>query len=398
MNGAVAVFQAAGASGSVFSCAGEVAAQLRPTEPTYLFSERCLARRAHQFLREFPGTVSYAVKANPEPRVILALAGRGVRDFDVASLGEVSLVASLCPGARLHFNNPIKPTEAIETAHERYGVRSFALDEEAELQKIWRATGGDRDVLYSVRFRLAHGAASYDFGSKFGTSPDNAARLLRRVRDLGARAALTFHPGSQCTEPDMYTRYLEAAAQIMAASGVEAEQINVGGGFPEYYENTRAPGLPDYFQAVAESAERLFGRPPQLMCEPGRAMVASAVSLLTRVIHVRDDGRTVFLNDGVYGGMQEQSLVDLRFPVRVWRDGRLLAGRHETCHVFGPTCDPVDRLSCAVSLPVATRDGDYIEFGLLGAYGSATSTAFNGFRSSGYVNVTQGFRLQAPAA
>jgi ornithine decarboxylase len=127
-------------------------------------------------------------------------------------------------------------------------------------------------------------------------------------------------------------------------------------------------------------------------------MVASAVSLLTRVIHVRDDGRTVFLNDGVYGGMQEQSLVDLRFPVRVWRDGRLLAGRHETCHVFGPTCDPVDRLSCAVSLPVATRDGDYIEFGLLGAYGSATSTAFNGFRSSGYVNVTQGFRLQAPAA
>jgi ornithine decarboxylase len=379
-------------AGEVFDCAGAVVGNLRPIEPAYLFSERCLARQARRFLTGFPGAVSYAVKANPEARVIRTLASCGIRHFDVASAGEVEAIATLCPAATLHFNNPIKPVEAIETAYRRYGVRSFALDEEAELKKIYGATDGDREIIYSVRFRLEHAGASYDFGSKFGTSPENAARLLRRIQGLGARPALTFHPGSQCTDPGMYTRYLEVAARIAAQAGVQLAQINVGGGFPEYYDNTRAPDLGAYFLAVKEVLTRLFPEPPRLMCEPGRAMVASAVSLLTRVIHVRDDGCTVFLNDGVYGGMQEQSIVDLRFPVRVWRDGRMLGGERVTWHVFGPTCDPVDRLSRDIALPDSLRSGDYVEFGLLGAYGSATATAFNGFRSAAYVSVARGFR------
>ena len=393
MNGAVSVITGRSDGGAVFRCAGDIADNLRPTEPVYLFSEACLERRAYSFHAGFPGTVSYAVKANPEPRVLRTLASKGVDHFDVASLGEVEILSSLCPGATLHFNNPIKPMEAIEIAYRRYGVRSFALDEVAELEKIHCATGGDPRVLYSVRFCLTHSGASYDFGSKFGTSPDNAAALLRRIHLLGARPGLTFHPGSQCTDPGMYSRYLEAAARIASRSGVEITQINVGGGFPEYYDNAAAPELEDYFLAVEQAAARHFDRPPPLMCEPGRAMVASAVSLLTRVIHVRDDGRTVFLNDGVYGGMQEQSIVDLHFPVRIWRGGREIGGERVTCHVFGPTCDPVDRLSREISLPRQVRPGDYVEFGLLGAYGSATSTAFNGFRSVRYFNVAQGFRV-----
>jgi ornithine decarboxylase len=374
-----------------FGCAGEVSALLNPAEPVYLFSEGCLERQVTRFFRSFPGVVSYAVKANPEPRVLAALASRGVCHFDVASLGEVETVAARCRGAVLHFNNPIKPAEAIEAAYRQFGVRSFALDEASELEKIHRTTGGDRDVLYSVRFRLPHGGASYDFGSKFGADPEDAADLLRRVRQLGGRPALTFHPGSQCVEPARYARYLEWAAKIERRAGVVLDQINVGGGFPEYYANAHPPALEEYFLAIAQAAERYFDRVPPLMCEPGRAMVASSVSLLTRVIHVRDDGRTVFLNDGVYGGMQEQAVVDLRFPVRIWREGRILQDEGVTCRVFGPTCDPIDRLSGELSLPGSIRSGDYVEFGLLGAYGSATSTGFNGFRSGHYFNVARGF-------
>lgn len=374
-----------------YADAGEVTDRVRPREPAYLFNEGSLHNRARRFHCGFPGTVGYAVKANPEARVIKALAAGGVRHFDVASLGEIEVITAHQPDATLHFNNPVKAREDIETSYRRYGVRSFALDEDAELEKIRRATDDDRDVLYSVRFKLGHEGASYDFGSKFGCDPDRAVRLLQKISAFGARPALTFHPGSQCAEPRMYDRYLAAAARIAEAAGVPLTQINVGGGFPERYENTRVPELETYFDVIDRAVRRYFNKPPRLMCEPGRAMVAPSVSLLSCVIHVRDDGRTLFLNDGVYGGMQEQSLVDLRLPVKVWREGRQLGGCNVDYQAFGPTCDPVDRLSRKMTLPANIKAGDYVEFGLLGAYGSATSTSFNGFRSASYVNVHKGF-------
>jgi ornithine decarboxylase len=175
-----------------------------------------------------------------------------------------------------------------------------------------RATGNASDVMYAVRFKLEHESATYDFGSKFGATPEAAV-------------------------------------------------------------------------------SKYFGTPPPLLCEPGRGMVAPAVSLLSRVIHVRDDQQTLFLNDGVYGGMLEQSVADLRLPVRAWREGEIFSGDTSTYRIFGPTCDPIDRLPHEVTLAKDVRAGDYIEFGLLGAYGSATSTSFNGFQSANYFNVTEGF-------
>ena len=370
---------------------GEVARLLRPQEPVYLYCAPDLEACASSFQRGFPGTVSYAVKANHEARVIDTLVGQGIAHFDVASLGEVEAVATRHPQAILHFNNPVKVFESIEHSYQRFGVRSFALDDQAELEKILSATRGDPDILCSVRFKLRHEGASYDFGSKFGATPEHAARLLRRVAQAGARPALTFHPGSQCTDPRMYSRYLQAAARIVDWAGVDVEQVNVGGGFPERYRGACAPALERYFKVIGGAMDRYFVRRPRLMCEPGRAMVASSVSLLARVIHVRDNGRSLFLNDGVYGGMQEQSLVDIGLPVRVWRDGRQVRGNTTSWQVFGPTCDPVDRLSREVDLPICMQADDYIEFGLLGAYGSVTATDFNGFRPARYLDVNHGF-------
>jgi ornithine decarboxylase len=397
MNMQVAGLSPALAERVTFHDAGGITRDVRPDDPVYLFSEACLARRCRRFRSGFPGQVSYAVKANPEPRVIRTLAAGGVTHFDVASIGEVETMAALQPGATLHFNNPVKAEDAVERAYRQFNVRSYALDELSELEKIRRATRRSPEILYSVRFRLPHGAASYDFGSKFGATPDAAIDMLRRIAGFGARAALIFHPGSQCTDPGVYYRYLQTAADVVRRAGVRVEQINVGGGFPEYYENTSAPALEQYFDAVERASSDCFEAAPLLMCEPGRAMVASSISLLTRVIHVRQDDGAVFLNDGVYGGMQEQALVDIRFPVRAWRQGQLLAGERNCRRVFGPTCDPVDRLSGEISLPRGLQTGDYLEFGLLGAYGSATSTAFNGFRSSRYFNVECGFGITVPA-
>ncbi len=373
-----------------FRCAGQVSARLNPLEPTYLFCEDRLRGRAARFLAGFDGMVSYAVKANPEPRILQTLAHSGVTHFDVASVEEIRAVLGHCPIATLHYNNPVKAADAIETAYRQYRVRSFALDEMSELRKIAAATGGDRSVTYTVRFKMPHHGAAYDFGSKFGATAEKAVELLRSIGRIGARPAITFHPGSQCTDPDMYRRYLAMAATICSRAGVPPQWVNVGGGFPEHYLGTDLPGLEAYFDAIGEAAMAHFPRPVPLMCEPGRAMVAPAVSLLTRVIHVRDCGRSLFLNDGVYGGMQEQSIVDLRFPTRVWREGKLLQGSATDYLLFGPTCDPVDRFTRPVSLPAGLREGDYIEFGLLGAYSSATATRFNGFESSRYLDVLEG--------
>tara|TARA_R110002110_G_scaffold415765_3_gene655328 strand:+ start:98169 stop:99329 length:1161 start_codon:yes stop_codon:yes gene_type:complete len=369
----------------------DVLARLQPAEPLYLFCRQALAERAQQFLTQFCGKVSYAVKANPEPRVLRTLLSAGITHFDVASISEIASVHALAPGARLHFNNPVKARAAVKEAYQRYGVRSYALDEQSELEKILQATDSDPEVMYSVRFKLAHQNASYDFGSKFGCHPREAVALLRAINRAGARAALTFHPGSQCTDPAAYSRYLKVAADIMAEAQVPIAQINVGGGFPEYYRNTAAPSLVDYFDHLRQARDHSFSEPVPLMCEPGRAMVAPSTSLLVSVVHVRQDQQTVFINDGLYGGMQEQSLVDLQLPARVWRQGMPYTGNPQHYRIFGPTCDPVDRLPRDIALPGALVEGDIIEFGLLGAYGSATATAFNGFGSGTYCNVQRGY-------
>jgi ornithine decarboxylase len=387
MTGSVATAFDKPETANFYRDAAQITGKLKPTDPLYLFCPDALQTRAKRFLTHFPGTVSYAVKANPEVRVLETLAATGLQNFDVASLDEVRRVSEYCPGSILHYNNPIKAEEAVAESYLRYGVRSFALDEMSELEKIHRCTGGDPDVTYTVRFKLEHAGAAYDFGSKFGATEDYAVELLQAIEKIGGRPALTFHPGSQCTDPQMYERYLEAASRILSRAGVKPAFINVGGGFPEYYQDTSIPALEEYFSVISSSMDKYFDTDIPLICEPGRGMVASSVSLLARVIHVRDCGKSVFVNDGVYGGMQEQSLVDICLPVRAWREGEALIATESDYHVFGPTCDPVDRLSKSTALPKELRTGDYIEFGLLGAYGSATTTTFNGFSSCTYVNV-----------
>ncbi len=396
---------------AAYADAAAVIRALAPTEPLYLFCSERLDREVRRFRCGFPGLVSYAVKANPHPMFLQGLWKAGIATFDVASLGEVELVRGSYPSAALHFNNPVKSEAEIATAYWAHEVRSFALDDRVELEKIARVVKEPGAVELSVRFKLAGSGAVYDFGTKFGASPGGAIEILREAARRGFRPSLSFHPGSQCTDPDSYVRHIEAGAAIASGAGVVPLRLNVGGGFPVPYVDaagqvscaddfTEFPAscghgpqfsLARYFRVIEDAVARSFpGAQPGLVCEPGRALAAPSASLLCRVKHRREEG-SLFLNDGIYGGFMEQILVPLALPVRVWRGDRPLGGRSRPFTVFGPTCDPSDRLPRLVPLPEDVDCGDWVEFGLLGAYGSATATRFNGYRSEHYVEVAQGF-------
>lgn len=366
----------------------EVALRIEPDVPLFCFSETALARQYERFRDGFPGEVTYAVKANPSPEVIRALAGFGMDAFDVASPAEMDLVRTFCPQAALHYHNPVKSRAEIECAHRVYKVRHFAVDDAAEIAKIADSIEARHDIELVVRFRAAKNRAVCDFSTKFGADEDLATRLLQQAHDLGFKASLTFHPGSQCLDPISYVENIEAAARISRRAGLPLTRLNVGGGFPVAYPGQAVIPLSEFFRAIDTAARNAFGDDmPQLIAEPGRALVGGSTSLLGRVKHRRPGTDDLFLNDGIYGSLMEQTQVPVALPCRVIRDGQVLEGAAHDFVVYGPTCDPLDRIPGTVTLPASVAEGDWIEFGLVGAYGAATTTRFNGYGAVPSVNV-----------
>lgn len=349
----------------------------QPDEPVFLLCPAAVTAGARRFLDGFPGLVTYAVKANPEPAVLLGLIAAGLRGFDVASPEEIALIRRLCPEAALHYHNPIKSREELRFAYAN-GVRTYAVDSTAELAKLVEVLPAEGTEL-SVRFRLPVKGGAYDFGTKFGATEEEAAVLAREADRRGFTVSLTFHPGTQCKTPAAYMAYIEAAGRISEAADVRPARLNVGGGFPGGRAEG-APALEVYFDAIARTAAEVFGEHvPALVCEPGRGMIAGAMALVTRVKLVREDG-AVFLNDGVYGGLAEAPLIGVVPTTRVCRvDGASVEGDAREAVIFGPTCDSMDRMPGLTALPEAIREGDYVLFEGLGAYGTATATRFNGF-------------------
>ncbi len=369
---------------AAFEDACEVASTLGPQGPLFLFSAERLTASAEQFLRGFPGDVSYAVKANSTHEVLAVLSRSGIGRWDVASIEEMALVAATCPGAVFNYHNPVKSRHEMELAYGKFGCRRFAVDCGEELRKLSQIVSSPGEVEIAVRFVLPRerSSSAHDFSTKFGAPEHIGAALLREAETLGFKTLLTFHPGSQAREPQTYARHIEAAARIAASAGIALQKLNVGGGFPAHYRLSDAPPLQTYFSAISQATRKAFGagREPLLECEPGRGIVATSMSLLTRVKLVCTDGDDIFINDGVYGGLMEYMQVpELAPPFRVIRDGKILAGETKAWKVFGPTCDPFDVLPHRLDLPANLRDEDFIEFGTLGAYGLATSTRFNGY-------------------
>jgi ornithine decarboxylase len=386
---------------AVFPSIDAVVARMRPSDPLLCLRPAVIAGAARRFTELFPGDVLYAVKCNPEPRVLRALSTGGVRHFDCASLAEVALVRKLLPAAEVHFMHPVKSRPAIRDAFDVYGVTDFAFDSADELAKILQETVpvglvGDPPVLgLFVRLALPKGGAVYDLSGKFGAPLDEAAELLRAARPHAARLGVAFHVGSQCLEPDAYARALALAGEAIASCGVPVDIVDVGGGFPVSYPDMQPPPLADYIAAIEIGAAALPGG-VRLWAEPGRALVAGGGSVVVQVELRRGD--TLYVNDGVYGNLSDAGALGFQFPARRIRAGEADdpgAGLADFV-LFGPTCDSADRMRGPFRLPADMREGDWVELGQLGAYGACLRTGFNGFGRADLVEVADPPMLVTP--
>lgn len=345
--------------------------------PVHCLYPQVLAEKAEAFVRGFPGGIFYAVKANPHRDVLRILHGAGIDGFEVASVQETRLVRSLFPEADIRFMHPVKSAESIALAY-ALGVRVFALDSGSELEKILTATGYAPDLTLVLRMGVPGGGAAYELAGKFGMRGTEAVAILRAMDGVTARTGITFHVGSECLAPAFYTHAVAAARALADEAGVAISLLDVGGGFPVPYPGIAHAPLAAYFKAIEAAAREHFPT-AELCCEPGRALVAEAGTLLVRVEMKRGDA--LYINDGTYGGLFDAGVPRWRFPVRCLNE--LRNGGLRPYRLMGPTCDSLDMMEGPFYLPADIDVGDWIEVQVLGAYSQAMRTSFNGFEARG---------------
>ncbi len=367
---------------AAFATVDAMVRALAPSYPVMCIYPAELRKSARAFLDGFPGRVLYAVKCNPDPQVIRILAEAGIRNFDTASLPEVALVKELLPDATCYFNHPVKNRAAIESAHHVYDVRHFVIDSHEELAKILACTGkaGGKagDLVIQVRLATAPGYAAFDLSLKFGAPMEQASGLLRAVVAAGAQPALSFHVGSQCATPEAYEHALREAGTVLAAAGVVPAYVNVGGGFPAHYRGSSLLPLGAFFEAIGREVKALhLPAGTDTLCEPGRALVVEAGTLVVQVQLRKGD--SLYVNDGIFGSLSELNVARLTPPTRLIRLSGPSANETREFRIFGPTCDSADVLPLPFVLPADAAEGDWIEIGQVGAYSNALASHFNGF-------------------
>jgi ornithine decarboxylase len=353
----------------------------RPVQPVTLIRPHAARRAARFFVEKFPGRSLYAVKANPSPDLLRVLWESGITHYDVASIAEVRLVAETLPDAVQCFMHPVKAEEAIAEAY-ALGVRTFSLDTLDELDKIVRATAAANgrpadDLSLCVRIRVSSDHSKLSLAGKFGAEPDEMKALLFATRQAADALGICFHVGSQAMTPAAYGEAMERVRAAIVEAAVTVDIVDVGGGFPSVYPGMEPPALEAYFELISRAFESLpISYSAELWCEPGRALSAEYASVLVRVEKRRGD--QLYINDGAYGALFDAAHIGWRFPVRLVRENGSDA-RDMAFSFYGPTCDDLDHMAGPFHLPADVRAGDYIEIGMLGAYGCAMRTGFNGF-------------------
>jgi len=367
-----------------FASVEKAIATLKPGEPLYCIFPEKFAAAARRFLDGFPGDALYAIKANPAPHVLQQVWAAGIRHFDTASVPEIELVKGRFPDAHCHFMAPVRAVGAAKLAFEKYGVCDYVVDCDFELDKLIAETKQPKNLRIFVRIATPLGGAVLELSSKFGTTPADAAKLLKRVAELGAQPCITFHVGSQCLSPFSYAQAIEMARRTALLAKVDIAAPDIGGGFPGPYQGDDVPPYHWYFDTIKEALETLPNPKIPVICEPGRALIAEGMSLVTQVILRKGD--RLYINDGVYGSFDELTLPgwNADYPVRVFTldaKGRALPlpGATLPFRVYGPTCDTLDVLPRPLMLPANIGPGDFIVFDAMGAYSVAVRTSFNGF-------------------
>ncbi len=360
--------------------------------PVIAIDHDILRRNYARFKQHLPKVQAYyAVKANPEPEIVRTFYRAG-GSFDVASLPEFMLVHEnirRLPAKKrqdfiwdkIVYANPIKPKETLRELDQYKPLVTF--DNRAELAKIRQYAP---HAGLALRLRVPNTGSMVELSSKFGCDPGEAVDLIEEAFRIGLVVeAVSFHVGSQCINFENYVQALNMAAAVMreaASRGREIKILDIGGGFPVRYDRHVRP-----FSALARRINveigQLFPSDIQILAEPGRFLVATAATAVSRVIGkaVRDGKTCYYIDDSVYSTFSGILFDHVQYRIKAFKKGPT-----EICAVFGQTCDGLDVISQAEELPdLEIEDLVYSEN--IGAYTSASATCFNGFPPAKVVHV-----------
>ena len=366
-----------------FKSVEDLVNQLRPDRPVYCIRKKSILSASKFFQKKFPGKILYAVKTNPNQEVIKTLIKSGIEQFDVASVEEIKAVREFSQSAKCSFMHTVKSRESIRDAYFKYGVKTFALDTKDELIKIIESTSGAKDLELFVRVAVSNEHAEIDLSKKFGALSTEAAGLLRLVKQYSSKIGLSFHVGSQCMHPISYAKGITEIGNIINKTKIIPDFINVGGGFPTIYPDLIPQSLSSYFEEIKKSLENLkLNSLPEIICEPGRALVAESGSTIVRV-NLRKKQK-LYINDGTYGTLFDAGTPNIVYPSKMIKDSsnKIISKKLTAFDFYGPTCDSMDYMKGPFLLPNNIKENDYIELGQLGAYGLTFRTEFNGFFSN----------------
>ena len=363
-----------------FKSVEELVNQLRPTGPVYCIRNESIKLASKYFQNNFPGQILYALKTNPHPVVLKTIVESGINRFDVASIKEIEGIRKISPDANCSYMHTVKSRESIKEAYFKYNVKAFSLDTKDELIKILESTNYAKNLELFVRVSVSNEHAEIDLSKKFGAINNEAAGLLRLTKQYSKKIGLSFHVGSQCMHPISYSKGIFEISNIIKKTKIIPDVINVGGGFPTIYPDLIPQSLDAYFNEIKKGLSNLkLDKLPEIICEPGRAIVAESGSTIVRV-DLRKKQK-LYINDGTYGTLFDAGVPNIVYPSKMITDGRVISKKLTSFDFYGPTCDSMDYMKGPFILPNNIKENDYIELGQLGAYGLTFRTNFNGFYS-----------------
>ena len=363
-----------------FKSVDELVNQLKPTEPVYCIRRNSIRLASKFFQNKFPGKILYAVKTNPHPVVLQTLLDSGIKHYDVASIKEIETIKNLNPEVECSYMHTVKSREDIKEAYFKYNIKTFALDTKDELIKIIESTNHAKDLRLFVRVSVSNEHAEIDLSKKFGAITSEAAGLLRLGKQYAYKLGLSFHVGSQCMHPISYAKGISEIGNIIKRTKIVPDVINIGGGFPTIYPDLVPQSMQSYFDEISKGLKNLkLQKLPEIICEPGRSLVAESGSTIVRV-NLRKKQK-LYINDGTYGTLFDAGTPNIVYPSRIIKNGRVISKKLTSFDFYGPTCDSMDYMKGPFILPNNIKENDYIELGQLGAYGLTFRTQFNGFYS-----------------
>ena len=365
-----------------FKSVDKLISQLKPERPVYCIRKNSIHVASKTFQKRFPGKILYAVKTNPHQIVLKTIIESGIKDFDVASIKEIEDIRRISPDANCSFMHTVKSRESIKEAYFKFGVKTFSLDTKDELIKIIESTNNAKDLELFVRVSVSNEHAEIDLSKKFGALSSEAAGLLRLAKQHSKKIGLSFHVGSQCMHPISYAKGINDIGNIIKKTKIIPDYINVGGGFPAIYPDLIPQALDSYFNEIKKNLENLkLEKLPEIICEPGRALVAESGSTIVKV-NLRKKQK-LYINDGTYGTLFDAGTPNIVFPSKMIKENsnKIISKKLTAFDFFGPTCDSMDYMKGPFLLPNNIKENDYIELGQLGAYGLTFRTQFNGFYS-----------------